>query len=100
MKNTQNITITLLLASAAILASMLLATYGPSVAKADSSIRQGDYIYATGAYSNSKDLLYVLNRRTSRLNVYAVNPKTDSVDIVENVDVAKAFEMDRRPGGP
>jgi hypothetical protein len=98
MKNTQNITILLLLASGTILASMLISTYSTPVAKGESSIQQGDYIFATGAYSNSKDLLYVLNHRTSRLNVYALNPKTDSIDIVENVDILKAFEQERRFG--
>lgn len=92
MKDSQNITIGFLLITAAVLSAMLISTYSLPSAKADSSITSGDYIFVTGPYSSSTDLLYVLNRTTARLNVYAINPRTGTIDVVDTVDILKGFE--------
>lgn len=63
MNDTQNTTIVLMLITASILGAMLVSAYlgEEQTARADASVRQGEYIMATGAYSRSIDLLYVID---------------------------------------
>ena len=46
---------------------------------------------ATGAYSPQVDVLYVLDARGGRLNVYTPNPQANSIDLVDSLDVEQAF---------
>ncbi|MFA6135344.1 MAG: hypothetical protein WC869_15135 [Phycisphaerae bacterium] len=92
MKNPQNITLAVLLILAVVLGSMLLVTTSTPVL-ADSSVRNGDLVFVTGAYSNSRDLLYVLNRSIPRINVYSVDPQKDTVELLDTVDVLKGFDQ-------
>lgn len=81
MNNTQNTTIVLLLATAAILAAMLIPSYDDgSVAYGDSSVRQGKYILATGGYDENIDLIYIVNIETQKLCVYAPNLAKRTID--------------------
>ena len=72
MKDTQNIAVILLLCSAVILTGLLIGSYmmTSQEARADSSQRFGSYIAVTGAYSDTIDLVYVLNIDTGVLTVY------------------------------
>jgi len=92
MKDSRNLAIVVLVVTAAILAALLVARSTVPVAKAEASAAAGPYIIATGAYSGSKDLLYILDTGTARLNAYVVNPATGMVDIVESVDLQKGFQ--------
>ena len=97
MKDPQSITIGLLLATAVILAAMLVGNYATinSVAYADTPVKQGDYILGTGALTDSTDLVYVLDVATRRLNVYFANVGTVNkrLDILDSIDLEKAFEQ-------
>lgn len=91
MKDPQNITIGLLLATAAILAAMLITTYQTTdnAAYADTPVKQGDYILGTGAWTSSTDLVYIVDIAAGRLNVYAKGSK--SIDLGDSVDLNQAF---------
>ena len=75
MNNTQNTTIVLLLITAGILTAMLLSPFVGTepAAYADSSVRQGKYVMATGGYDENIDLIYIVNIETQKLCVYAPN---------------------------
>ncbi len=91
MKNSQNITIVLLVLTAAILAAMLLVMHTPTRAYAASPDRRGNYIMLSGQWSNSMDLLYVINIASKKLNVYFYNRNTNNIDLIDNADLAKLF---------
>ena len=85
MKDTQNITIALLLATAVILTVGLIVTYtdNNNAAYADTPVKQGNYIFGTGAISGSTDNVYLINSASRRLNVYRPNINTLSLDLVD-----------------
>ena len=92
--NTQNITIGMLLVTAAILTAVLIGTYTGSsqTALADTSIRSGDYTMGTGDLPGANaDLLYVIDIAAQRMNVYYLNEKTNAVDLINKVDLTRAF---------
>jgi len=95
MKDPQNITICLLLATGTILASLLVSSYmtTDNAAYATVSIKQGDYILATGARSGTKELVYVLDIAARRLNVYDTNTTNWTLELVDMVDVDRAFKQ-------
>jgi hypothetical protein len=71
MKNTQNITIGLLVVTASILTTLLVAGYlYTEPAYAISTAKDGDYIIATGSYDESRDFVYVLDIATERMAIY------------------------------
>jgi len=81
VNNTHNTTIVLLLITAGILTAMLLSAYvGDPTAYGDASVRQAQYILATGAYDENTDLLYVVNIATQKLVVYAPNIAKRTID--------------------
>ncbi len=75
MKDTQSITIVLLLITAAVLTGMLICTYvqtnEPVYAAAMS--RGGNYVVATGQLNQGLDVVYVVNLAVAKLNVYFVD---------------------------
>ena len=95
MKNTQNITVILLLCSAVILTGLLIGSYTMTSqeARADSSQRFGSYITATGAFTKSLDLIYVLNIDMGILNVYGLDTNKGVLDFRDSVDLKKFFQL-------
>ena len=97
MQNPQHVTIGLLLAVAAVLGMLVLATSGPEPsARADTSVSGGNYILVSGEWSSSLDLIYIINIATRRMNVYWYNQNMDSVELVDSIDLARTFGRERR----
>lgn len=91
MKDGQNIAIGLLAATGVILAAMLISDFTSTTAYADTPIKEGDYMLGTGAVSSSTDLIYVIDIANRQLNVYIANINTNAIDIVDAVDLERAF---------
>jgi hypothetical protein len=93
MNQTENITIVLLLVSAAVLGAMLVVFHhtGEAPAQAAASSRGGEYIMTAGAYSSARDLLYVVDITAQKLNTYTVNINTGAVERVDGTDLTKIF---------
>ncbi len=91
MKDGQNITIGLLLVTGCILAAMLISDFTSTTAYADTPIKEGDYILGTGAASSATDLIYVIDIANRRLNVYSANINTNALDIIDTVNLDRAF---------
>ena len=72
----------MLLITAGILTAMLLSAHMGTepAAYGSSSVRQGKYIMATGAYDAAVELLYVINIETQKLVVYAPNTGKRTLD--------------------
>ena len=93
--NSQNVTIAMLLVTAAILTAVLIGTFAGTgqVARAEASVSAGDYTMTTGVMSGSNvRLLYVINMDMQKLNVYRVDHKTGAIAIKDQVDLARAFK--------
>lgn len=91
MKDTQNITILLLIVTGLILGAMVIGTYKTPTAYAESTARMGDYVLATGAFLRGADRLYVINVPANRLNVYALNSSTNVIEFKESVNLERIF---------
>lgn len=94
MKDTQSITIVLLLITAAVLTSMLICTYvqtnEPVYATAMS--RGGNYLVATGQLNQGLDVIYVVNLAVAKLNVYFVDRDGGyTLKLVETRDLENIF---------
>ena len=93
MKDTGNLTIGLLIATAVILTSMLVGTYfqtsQPVLAEGPS--RSGNYVIATGRWDVKVDLTWVINIAARQLNIYYANFKTDAIELIDSVDLDQAF---------
>ncbi|MDY6914151.1 MAG: hypothetical protein SVT52_06835, partial [Planctomycetota bacterium] len=63
----------------------------PRPTYADTSVKDGDYIMGTGAWSTATDLVYVLDIAAQRINVYTTNINTNSVELVATTDLERAF---------
>jgi len=94
MKDTQNITIGLLLAAAVILGAMLLSAYmtQDNPAYAVSSVKEGDYVLGSGLRSSSAELVYVIDIAVKRLNVYETDKQNWTLDLVDSVNLDVAFK--------
>jgi hypothetical protein len=93
MNDTRNIAIVLLLVSAAVLTAVVVAlqnTAEPALAAAASS-RGGEYIMATGGWSDTRDLLYIVDIAAEKLNVYSVDLNENAVQREDSVDLAELF---------
>ena len=91
MNNTKNITIALLLISAIVLGAVLIQGLQENKAYAASGVKQSSVIMCTGSIRNSIDLLYVINLDAKQLVAYYANTNTNDIDIVQKVDLEKAF---------
>ena len=92
--NSQNTTIVILLVTAAILSAVLVGIFAGSseTALAAPSVRGGDYSVCTGNQPGGEgDLLFVVNMEARQLNVYNMNVKTNAVDLIQKVDLDRAF---------
>jgi hypothetical protein len=94
MKNTQNVTIVLLIVTAAILTSLLVGGYvytQPAYGGASQS-KGGDYIMAAGTYDQNSDFIYVVDIAKNMLAIYYVNINNNTVMMGGKEDLAKAFK--------
>ena len=93
MKNTQNITISLLTVSAVIMTAMLVGIYLNTSDQADAhvSIKQGEYILCTGTWSASYDLVYIINIQTGRMTAYVYNKPTRRLQNLDKTDLNAVF---------
>jgi len=93
MQKTQNITIVMLLMTAAILSSLIVAgwLYTEQPAYGSGVSRAGDYIMASGQYDADTDFVYVLDIANAKLNLYYPDINTNQLKIGITVDVGAAF---------
>ncbi len=93
MNDTQNLTIVLLLVTAAVLGVMVYGTWQGTeqAALADSSVRQGDYIMVTGAWSDKNDFLYVMDIAAMQINAYFTDVQNNRIELADTVNVERAF---------
>lgn len=92
MKNTQNITLMLLIVTTAVLTTLLVASWlHTEPAYAGASAKDGDYIMAIGSYNEESDFLYVLDIANAKLNIYYADINTNSIRPGGTVDLARAF---------
>ena len=97
MQKTQNITIVMLLMTAAILSSLLIAGWlYTEPAYASGVSRSGDYIMTSGQYDADTDFVYVLDMANAKLNVYYPDINTNQLKIGVTVDVGAAFRAGPR----
>ena len=89
MKNTQNITIGLLLVTAAILTA--LAVLQTPEAYGATPDRSGNYIVVTGSFSAASDMVYVINGAKKRLLAYYADRNAGGVGLVAHIDLEKEF---------
>jgi len=92
MKNRQNLAIAALLVTAAILCGLLIVAGNtePAYGRA-ASVKGGDYVMVAGAYNQTRDLVYVINRATQEVAVYEVNLRKNAIDILDRVNLEQAF---------
>ncbi len=95
MKDSQNVTIAILCVSAAVLGALLAFTTNTGRTYADVSAGAGDYVMFTAEITDSSDLLYIIDRTTRRMNAYQFKALENTINLVDQVDLAKAF---RSPG--
>jgi len=96
MKDRENLALTLLTVSAAILATLLVLLHTATpTALADTPVRGGDYIMITGAYDAETDLLYVIDVAAQRLNVYALRAMDNNLQLKDQFNLAAAFSANR-----
>lgn len=93
MKNTQNITIVLLLVCAGILTAMLITMHATNTptARANTTVRKGKYIMATGTWSSSTDFVYVIDISSQQMNGYVADRQGRRVMPLDKVDLSTAF---------
>lgn len=95
MKDNKNVTIAILSVSAAILLTILVTMHLTTPAYASTSIRGGDYIMCTGAYSSGTDILYVVNTAQQKVNAYVVDithPDKPELILRDTVNLKLAFK--------
>lgn len=97
MKN-QNITIVLLLVTAALLTGILVSTFAGTSQTATASgnpVRGGDYIMCTATFPGSLDNLWVIDTVAKKMIVYYFNSTGRSAEIMMlqkgGVDLETAF---------
>ncbi len=92
MQKTQNITIVLLLMTAAILTSLLAGSWlYTEPAYASGTSRAGDYIMANGTFDSDTDFIYVLDVANAKLNLYYPNINTKALTLGTSVDLRSTF---------
>lgn len=94
MKNTQEITIMLLVVTASVLTTLLVASYvytEPAQGATAATRGCGDYMIATGSFNQETDFVYVLDIASAKLNVYYPNLNNNTLELGDAVDLAKSF---------
>ena len=77
--------------SAAIMIGILFAYGWNDSAFAGESVGGGHYIMFTGSAPGATDLLYVIDRRSQKMNMYDYNTQTETLMLVNQWDLEKAF---------
>jgi len=90
MKTSQNITIVVLLATAVILSAMLIGVYTSQPASAQSTMKSGRYIVCAAAFSEGKDLMFVLDMQAKQINVYIADMQNATI-----APVGKTVDLER-----
>ena len=91
MKDSKNIAIAILCVSATILASAIFLTSTPAGANGP-SIRGGDYIMVNGSYSNSLDLIYIIDTSQQKMLVYAVDAIQNRIELKDQLLLKQEFK--------
>jgi hypothetical protein len=93
MKNPQTIVIVCLAASAAILGGMLAGVSLSQAAQAGySSVTYGDYIMVPYAWTDSLDLIVVIDVATRKMNIYVPNKQAKTLEPLQpTVDLERVF---------
>ncbi len=93
MNDSGNITIGLLVVTAVILTSMLVGTFFQTAQPvlAEGPARSGNYIVASGRWNVNVDITWIINVAARQLNIYYANHKTDSIELIDTVDLEQAF---------
>ncbi len=93
MKNAENITIVMLLATAAILSSMLIGTYCGTSQSADAEVfgRHMGFIVSTGKVAPYVDAMYIIDVESKKLNAYILRHENNSIEFLTTVDLGKVF---------
>lgn len=94
MNNSQNITIALLLVTAVVLGSLLVGSFSSTPAYAgSSSVKGADYILVPVEFTESSDLIVVIDVTKRRMNTYNLNRNSNSIDLVDDkMDLNKIFK--------
>lgn len=97
MKSTKNATIIVLAVTAVILLAILIGinTEQSSLA-AGASVRNVDYIMATCAIADNKDVLFLIDVPSRKMIVYNANRQVPAkaVEVMTNVDLEREFAAD------
>lgn len=94
MKSTQNLTIVLLLVTAAILTGLLVGSYvytGQSAQATSAGVKDGNYIMVSGMYNADSDFVYVLDIEKQKLGIYFLNVNTNAMTLGDTIDLGKTF---------
>jgi hypothetical protein len=94
MKSTQNLTIVLLLVTAAVLTGLLVGSYvytGESAQATSAGVKGGNYIMVSGMYNQDSDFVYVLDIEKQKLGIYFLNVNTSAMTLGDTIDLAKYF---------
>ncbi len=91
MRNTHNVTLGLLVVSALLLSTLLVSLMHAPHAQAEPPARGGEYIQVTGAWDKNTDLLYVVDLRAQKMNVYFLNKGDGAMERLTTLDLQKAF---------
>ena len=70
---------------------VLLHTSEESIAWADTVDRGGDYVLATGGFSNTDEALYVVDGLNDRLNVYQYDQNRNRILLFDRKDLETYF---------
>ncbi len=93
MNNPQNVTIALLAVLALVLGAMLIGAYTTDANAGATAIQGTEFIATPMAFSNTRDVVIVIDRLTHRIGAYALNNQNGTVELIgEPVDLEKAFE--------
>ena len=93
MNNPQNVTIVVLMISAAVLGGILVGSFTGTTQPAYGGTLSagGDYVAVTGSYNQYLSILYVVDVVANKLNVYVPNQKTSTVELRDTVNLAQVF---------
>ncbi len=98
MEKRSNLTITLLCVSAFGMAAVLALVFATDSSDAGESVSNGHFIMFTSTVPGNRDMLYVIDRRTQKMNMYTISGAAAAgagggnvLGIADQIDLAKAF---------
>jgi len=90
-RKAQNVTIAVLCLSAAVMTVVLVVAVTAGPAGAGESARGGHYIMFTGDVPGATDMLYVIDRRSRKLNAYDFAGQANTLNIAGQIELSKTF---------